>query len=609
VSRKIEGEKRPPRIAVLRWELLAIVVVMLLILAVVAVPGGGVAFQPAQLIVYGSLLLLAGFLLYISLFRWRTLERRLSITEADLAQTKRRLAELIHFGQELSLAETEDEAIGQALDACRTITPAAGVTYLPIDDRGHARALIWRGDLPRTWLENLADQLALPSSRSVCSRCTGENPALHTGCSLPIVKPAGMEEIYSLSVRRGDRELGLVNLFLGPGQLLDQAGETFLTAVMDELTLLIEGIRARQHDLSMRLEVGDSDVSKISPALQMVAEAYYKLSKADFLILSMEGLPDLSSPAALSVGSIPPEAEARALDLLSSARLGADPMRDVVQAGPNNLGQTAPGLIATPLRNSSGEAFGGLVMGWGFGNPASPPELSEVCAAAEGLALVADFPARIQEIEFKSVLSERNRLAREIHDGLAQNLGYLKLLGARMAAYLGSGDLDSLRATLNDSREALGDAYDDARGAIDNLVLSPGFGLAAWMDQLRADFEGSTGIPVNVTGIFPVTEPPLEIQAQMVRILQEALTNVRKHADAQNVWIESQARNGELTIEVRDDGRGFQPEALLNSSQHGLLSMQERAELIGGKLQIVSSGGEGTIVRLRMVLRVPESET
>jgi signal transduction histidine kinase len=297
------------------------------------------------------------------------------------------------------------------------------------------------------------------------------------------------------------------------------------------------------------------------------------------------------------------------MELLASVSEGGVAAGEAYMAEDPALSATGYRLIAEPLRRTDGEIFGGVVMGWGVSGSVPLPAISEVSAAADTFALLAEIPGYLKDLEFRAVMGERNRFAREIHDGLAQSLGYLKLLAARMAGYLAAGDLARLTASLAEIRAALGATYEDARSAIDDLVLSPDSGLRDWLERMAADFEGTTGIPVTLSGEDSADEPPAEVQAQIIRILQEALTNVRKHASAAHVWIGWYSRSGVLTLEVRDDGGGFRPDLLLGSSQHGLLSMQERAELIGGKLQIVSSDGEGTIVRLRLMQEVPESET
>jgi len=93
------------------------------------------------------------------------------------------------------------------------------------------------------------------------------------------------------------------------------------------------------------------------------------------------------------------------------------------------------------------------------------------------------------------------------------------------------------------------------------------------------------------------------VKAQLIRIVQEALTNIRKHARACTVTISAFEREGDVILEVRDKGHGFVPGETQPVSQYGLRSMRERAESIGADLQITSAPGAGPTVRLRIPIR------
>jgi two-component system, NarL family, nitrate/nitrite sensor histidine kinase NarX len=92
------------------------------------------------------------------------------------------------------------------------------------------------------------------------------------------------------------------------------------------------------------------------------------------------------------------------------------------------------------------------------------------------------------------------------------------------------------------------------------------------------------------------------VYAQLIRIVQEALSNVRKHARAQRVWISLRHWNRDLILEIGDDGEGFTPEDVPELTRYGLRGMRERAEFIGADFQIISQPRQGTLVRLRLPL-------
>jgi two-component system nitrate/nitrite sensor histidine kinase NarX len=200
-------------------------------------------------------------------------------------------------------------------------------------------------------------------------------------------------------------------------------------------------------------------------------------------------------------------------------------------------------------------------------------------------------------------LDERTRLAREIHDGLAQTLAFLKLEAARMQAYISNGDVDSLSRTLQACYQTLSDAYLDARQAIDNLRRVPDENLSDWLVLTAAEFTTLTGIEIDVSNIHLEHVFSPTVKAQLFRIVQEALTNIRKHAQACGVNLSAFERDEAVIIEVRDNGRGFAPEETKPASQYGLRSMRERAESIGADFQIISTPGAGTRIWLRIPIR------
>lgn len=214
----------------------------------------------------------------------------------------------------------------------------------------------------------------------------------------------------------------------------------------------------------------------------------------------------------------------------------------------------------------------------------------------------------LELLEYKAILDERTRLARELHDGLAQTLAFLKIEAARLQNYISNGDVDTVKHTLEACYRTLADAYLDTRQAIDNLNRTPDMPLKEWLFATADDFKSVTGQHVDVVlqGLGQTHSPSVKVQ--LTRIVQEALTNVRKHADACAVTISAVQTENYLTLKISDTGRGFCPVDTSKPSHYGLRTMRERAELIGAEFQIVSGEGEGTTVSLRIPVgeRLPQ---
>jgi len=201
-----------------------------------------------------------------------------------------------------------------------------------------------------------------------------------------------------------------------------------------------------------------------------------------------------------------------------------------------------------------------------------------------------------QERELAAV-QERERVARELHDGLAQELWLAKLKTGRLAAVCDPGsetwELAGEVATAVDA------ALVEARQAIAAMRLSgEGHGsLRELLARSLDDFEDQFGLRVefDCADDLPALSPRAEAEA--LRVAQEALANVRRHADATVVRVRAGTDDGWLVLVVADNGRGFDPDGV-GDAAYGLASMRERAALIGGELEIESAPREGTRVRL-----------
>ena len=218
-------------------------------------------------------------------------------------------------------------------------------------------------------------------------------------------------------------------------------------------------------------------------------------------------------------------------------------------------------------------------------------------------ALSKEAQSLLPQVEYRAILGERTRLAREIHDGLAQTLAFLKIEIGRAESFLTQGKSEEAARILKDSSRTVDDAYLDARQAIENLRRAPDDSLVTWLGQAADDFAELSGLPVDVDLRLTRDFPPI-VQAQLIRIVQEALTNVRKHARAHHVRLAAWEDEQDTLIEVADDGRGFRPADSVAAARFGLRGMRERAESVGAEFQVTSCPESGTTVQVRIPARV-----
>ncbi len=177
-----------------------------------------------------------------------------------------------------------------------------------------------------------------------------------------------------------------------------------------------------------------------------------------------------------------------------------------------------------------------------------------------------------------------------------------------MKTFLEFGEYDQLEMTVPICYETVSNAYLDARQAIDGLrVPSEDPGIKVWLEKMAADFVENTGLEIDITIEGVNLELSPEVNAQLMRVVQEALNNIRKHSKANLIHISCGKYHGDLILEIRDNGIGFDTSDIQVPTTHGLRSMRERAELIGGEFQVIGKHNDGTIVRVRMPLNMRES--
>ncbi|MCW3065659.1 MAG: hypothetical protein JWN32_2831 [Solirubrobacterales bacterium] len=204
-----------------------------------------------------------------------------------------------------------------------------------------------------------------------------------------------------------------------------------------------------------------------------------------------------------------------------------------------------------------------------------------------------------------SVIEERNRLARELHDSVTQRLFSLQL-AAETAVTVLDRDVEAARTQLGRVQEMAREAMAELRAVIFELrpatvqdegllvALRKHVDVLRRVEQRQISFTADGGLPPVGTAV----------EGEAFRIAQEALNNALRHSGAARIWVRLAGRDGRLALEVGDDGIGFDPtSAGLRSRRLGLTSMEERADGLGGALRVDSKAGAGTRVTLEVPAR------
>jgi two-component system sensor histidine kinase UhpB len=202
---------------------------------------------------------------------------------------------------------------------------------------------------------------------------------------------------------------------------------------------------------------------------------------------------------------------------------------------------------------------------------------------------------------------ERKSIARSLHDDTGQALTMLIISLDQLETRLPANQ-QALKEDIRQARSLAANALTELRGIVFGLrpAILDDLGLVPAMRWYARSQLDEAGLQVDVQSPDPMPDLPAEISISLFRITQEAINNVLRHADASKVEIEISLQAGSITLQVRDDGKGFDPQhasqSALPDQRLGLLGVRERAELLDGQLDLLSSPGQGTCLTVRLPL-------
>lgn len=285
-------------------------------------------------------------------------------------------------------------------------------------------------------------------------------------------------------------------------------------------------------------------------------------------------------------------------------------------------GQTVDSLFASRLRKARGEDWVRYLRKFGSPGPEKPVELSglrkngdefpaelslsllQSDGGVQNCCIIRDISLRqaaARDAQRSAVAEERNRLARDVHDTLAQGLAgvVLQLDQAKGACSLRPEEaLHHIERALDFARSTL----DQARHSVLSLTESPVVmkDLAGSLQDLLVELRHETESELELSTVGTPRRLDALIEENIMRIAQQALTNALQHSTATKIKIELRFGSREFLLRVADNGSGFKPAEVRRG--FGLRSMRERAKLVGGKFQVESGPGKGTVVEVRVPL-------
>jgi signal transduction histidine kinase len=500
----------------------------------------------------------------------------------------------------LLTARSKPEVVNIIMQAGVSLLMADGASFVGFEEWGSPQQPITYGVVPHLDIDQWQERLINPAFRQACQSCELRESGID--CPLNDANKR-VAKVVCQPLTDESREIGVLNFFFISPKIVADDRRKALACLAENAALTLRVIRTREAETMAyrNLQLPPTELIPSNFFTQLGNRIKQELGlRSVFLVVEADVYDCQPGPKFYFDDENSPENGISKAEFFHVLRIHGPDHRDSFKHEffPGGDPAREKYLLVYPATYQNEKPVAWIVL---VGE--QPVEINcqrntMLQIIIEEIALLITAERSMKRLEFKAVGDERIRLAREIHDGLAQTLAYLKFQSAQMLTFLSTGNVDRLEAAIKANYQTLSDAYQDARLAIDNLRSIPGGDTQTWLLRQASSFSEVTGILVDVSHLNVPAEIPLQTQTQLIRIVQEALSNIQKHAQASKVALSGSLHNEEIVIEIADNGSGFEPDQVATGSKYGLVGMRERTELVGGEFQIISRLGEGTTVRI-----------
>lgn len=538
----------------------------------------------------------------------------------NLTETHRQLLAVHDIGCEIASASDMQQVLELAARAPTHLAGAMGSTIVTFDEAQKRLKLDMAWGLSDDYLNGLRRQMEAGIPHTQCRNCNPLTARVGNDCPLfnglePLAHREGIQSLICLPIVRDQKREGILNAYFPSPNGPPEEQVRLLNIVATEIASALDGARLRATQMATlyaleNLTETRQELDDLLAQLLNTTLAGWNVSRGAILLYdppnnawhhwTQQGLGNNPSHPHFDLALHLAEQVRHSKQVVLISNLARHPAWQPVN------GKTPPHSVAAAPLIAGSEFLGVLVMVApkpDFFRPEQSVLFSTIAHQAALAISNAQLHARVQQL---AILEERYRLSREMHDGLAQTLGSLGWQLDHLQTLLAKKELDQLAGQLAIGRRMVREAYMDVREAIDGLRLQSEYtgGLAGALKQYLADFEERTGIKTTLEMSANPPHLAAEPELQLLRIVQEALTNVRKHARARQVWVRLNHQPGEdrLTLTIADDGCGFDMALPRGRGHLGLSTMRERAESQNGSLAVVTGPNQGTRISVTLPL-------
>jgi signal transduction histidine kinase len=528
-------------------------------------------------------------------------ENDLRAAYAELAASHEDLLALDRLGALVSQTGNEQTLLELAAQAPLQLTDATSSTMVTFDTERERLKLDMAWGLSDTYLQALQARIDDGVISDRCQSCSALHAHVDSNCPLfdglqPLAKAEGIGSLVCLPIDNEEERIGILTAYFpsveGPPEnqmrLLNILGGVIASS-LDSIR-----IRSRQVDTLHALD----RAARTTDALDDLAGKVLDIAVAGWdvqgAVLVLVEEDEWMCRAYRGMQATPADARyALAMQLMrESMTQGAPVIKAHLDVEKHGLRSAA----AVPLV-AEDQNLGALFLGAERSECFHDRHRELLMTMSHQVALAIRNAQLYDELRQMDVIKERLRLSREFHDGLAQTLGFLGLQAERAESLLVENQIERAEVELSAMRQTIRSAYTDVREAIDGLRFTTRHPehLADHLADYVDDFAHQTGIDARFTSVPDDLTVETQTSVQLFRIAQEALTNTRKHARAKQVEVRLYVTDEEIELTIADDGVGF-PEVTRTQRKfrsHGLNSMRERAESLGGVLSIATSPDQG----------------
>ena len=546
-------------------------------------------------------------------------ESRLRTAYADLEANHQRMQTLHNLGRQVSTADSEQGVLELAVQAPLQLTGALASAVVTFDDDKDRLKLDMAWGLSDQYLHAMRQHMekGIPAGR--CRTCVALKTYASSDCPLFVglhqeAQAEGIGGLICLPMTQEQERLGVISAYFpspdGPPE--DQV--RLLYALVGAITAMLESLRQRTRQVdtlyalkqaSRTTDLGASALNDFSQQVLNTITSGWG-AQAGGLFLYDENTQAWTCRARRGLGE--DLTDPRFNLALETVRQAYDTGSTVILPEITPESECGlPSVAASPLI-AEGKKLGAIFLGSQRRRAFQSRQSELLDTMALQIALAIRNFQLYDQLDQLAVLKERYRLSREFHDGLAQTLASLNLQTERLETLIRKQQSEAALQEVGEMRQAVHSAYADVREAIEGLrlELAEPDQMAPLLTEYVAQFSRQTGIQAQLT----IEPPGLLITPatalQLMRIAQEALANVRRHAQASQAEVSLRNIENKLELTITDNGLGF-PDALpedLGQHHFGLATMRERARSLGGALTIATGVHQGT----RITVAVPNSK-